>query len=233
MSNRPFCCCWNSSDSKGTFSFYAFIMNNKVLLYLYHDKIISKCTLASTVLFDDWLACFFPAGRKEMLRLTDSVLDAGFMSVPTNHSYYPFYCSMTSLVSWCGELHHWDAPAPTEPRTGTVPSLCMRNASLDPCGELTVHTHSTSSVRPTLTTLPLPNYATPRRFDNSVTDFFSRTYCWTLSEIVGLHCLDLSDGSSHTHTKTHVILNIPITHKIHARTHTTRGGRGATAESEL
>ena len=26
---------WNPSDSKGKFSFYAFIMNNKVLLYLY------------------------------------------------------------------------------------------------------------------------------------------------------------------------------------------------------
>ena len=32
---------WNSSDPKDKFSFYAFIMNKKVLLYLYFVKVSS------------------------------------------------------------------------------------------------------------------------------------------------------------------------------------------------
>ena len=181
-----------------------------------------------------WLiSLLFPGGSERNVTIDWLGAGCGLHVSPTDHSYYPFYCSMTSLVSWCGELHHWDAPAPTEPRTGTVSSLCMRNPSLDPCGELTVHTHSTSSVRPTLTTLPLPNYATPRRFDNSVTDFFSRTYCWTLSEIVGLHCPGFVRRIvAHTHQDTCDTEHTDHS-QSHARTHTTRGGRGATAESEL
>ena len=33
---------WNSSDPKDKFSFYAFIMNNKVLLYLYCIAVVAR-----------------------------------------------------------------------------------------------------------------------------------------------------------------------------------------------
>ena len=44
LSNCPFLFCWKYSDRKGKFSFDAFIMNNKVRLYLYRYTTLDYTT---------------------------------------------------------------------------------------------------------------------------------------------------------------------------------------------